>query len=362
MRYYIISGEKSGDLYGSYIMESIKNHDSNATFICWGGDKMELKGGKMIRKLNKLSFMGFWEVFKNLFTVLYNIQLVKISLNKTKPDVLILIDYPGFNLKVAEYAKRKNIKVFWFIAPQIWAWNESRIKKIKKYVDRMYAVLPFEKEYFKSKSYNVKYFGHPLSQIIDKRKYITQNKKKIISLFPGSRKQEIKKMLPEMLKLVKHFRDYKFIIGGVGNIDINFYKKIIKNKKVNLVIDQTYELMSYSSACVVASGTVSLEAAFFNLPQIVCYKTSFISYEIAKKFVKTKYISLVNIILNKLVVDELIQTDFNSENLIICLEKSLNKKSINTLKKNYENLMEQLNSKFSFNLIVKDILSFYNDN
>ena len=154
-----------------------------------------------------------FEVFKNLFTVLYNIQLVKFSLNKIKPDVLILIDYPGFNLMVAEYAKRKNIKVFWFIAPQIWAWNEPRIKKIKKYVDRMYAVLPFEKEYFKSKNYNVKYFGHPLSQIIDKRKYINQNKKKIISLFPGSRKQEIKKMLPEMLKLVKHFRDYKFIIG-----------------------------------------------------------------------------------------------------------------------------------------------------
>lgn len=362
MKYYIISGENSGDIYGSYLMESIKKYDKNSTFFCWGGDRMEEKGGKMIRRLNKLSFMGFWEVFKNLFTILYNIQLVKNSINKNKPDLLILIDYPGFNLKVAQFAKRKNIKIYWFVAPQIWAWNESRIQKIKKYVDRMCVVLPFEKKYFKSKNYEVQYFGHPLTQIIKENKLPIQKKQKIISLFPGSRKQEIKKMLPEMLKLVNYFRDYRFIIGGVKNIDLIFYKKIIKNNDVKLVFNQTYKLMSCSTACIVSSGTVSLEAAFYNIPQVVCYKTSFISFEIAKRFVKSKYISLVNIILNRAVVDELIQKDFNLENLTISLEKALNKNSINKVQKDYNDLMNELNKNFSFNNVVKDMLSFYKSN
>ena len=356
MKYYIISGENSGDLYGSYLMESIKNYDKKSTFFCWGGKQMESKGGEMIRRLHKLSFMGFWEVFKNLFTVLYNIQLVKYSINQKKPDILILIDYPGFNLKVAQFAKRKNIQTFWFVAPQLWAWNDSRIQKIRKCVDRMYVVLPFEKDYFKSKNFDVEYFGHPLNQIIRKYNFEIDKKQKIISLFPGSRKQEVKKILPEMLKLVNYFRDYRFIIGGVSNIDISFYKKIIKNNDVKLVVNQTYKLMSYSTACIVCSGTVSLEAALFGVPQVVCYKTSLLSYLIAKKLVKLKYISLVNIIQKKQVVDELIQSDFNSENLVMSLEKALNKNNIVKVQNEYKKLTSKLNKNFSFDDLAKDMI------
>lgn len=362
MNYYIISGESSGDLYGSFLIESIKKYDSNANFFCWGGDHMEKKGGKIIRPLNKLSFMGFWEVFKNLFTILYNFQLVKKDIQKKKPNLLILIDYPGFNLRVAKYAKSKNINVIWFVAPQVWAWKESRIEKIKKYIERMYVVLPFEKNYFKSKNINVQYFGHPLTQIIRRERFINKKTKKVIALFPGSRKQEVQKILPEMLKLIDYFRDYKFIIGAVKNIDLRFYKKIIKNYDVKLVANQTYKLMSISSATIVTSGTISLEAAICNLPQVVCYKTSFISFFIAKRLVKSKYISLVNIILNRPVVDELIQDDFNSENLIFSLEKALNKNNISKIQKNYKELLQKLDKKFSFDLLVKDMLSFYKKN
>ena len=362
MKYYIISGENSGDLYGSYLIDAIKKQDSDAVFFCWGGDYMAEKGVKMIRRLNKLSFMGFWEVFKNIFTIFYNFQLVKKDIKNKKPDALILIDYPGFNLRVAQFAAKKNIKVLWFIAPQIWAWKESRIKKIKKYIDRMYVVLPFEKKYFKSKNFNVQYFGHPLTQIINCDDFKTKKTKKIIALFPGSRKQEVQKMLPEMLKLIDYFRDYHFIIGGVNNIDLLFYKKIIKNHNVKLVINQTYKLMSVSSAAIVTSGTISLEAAICNLPQVVCYKTSFISFSIAKRLIKSKYISLVNIILNRSVVDELIQQDFNSENLIFSLEKNLNKNNIKNLQENYQELIHKLNKKFSFNDLAKDMLLFCKKN
>ncbi len=359
MKYYIISGENSGDLYGSYLIDSIKKYDSKATFFCWGGDYMKKKGGKIIRHLDKLSFMGFWEVFKNIFTIIYNFQLVKKDLKKKKPDVLILIDYPGFNLRVAQFAKSQNIKVLWFVAPQIWAWNESRIKEIKKYIDRMYVVLPFEKDYFKSKNFNVQYFGHPLTQIINYKHFKNRKTKKIIALFPGSRKQEIRKMLPEMLKLIDYFRDYRFIIGGAKNINSNFYKELIKNHDVKLVIDQTYKLMSLSSAAIVTSGTISLEAAICNVPQVVCYKTSFISFLIAKRMIKSKYISLVNIILNRPVVDELIQQHFNSENLIFSIEKVLNKNNLHKIQKNYNELIHKLNKKFSFDDLVKDMLIFY---
>ncbi len=362
MKYYIIAGENSGDLYGSYLMDSLTKYDNDPTFFCWGGDCMEKKGGHMIRRLDKLSFMGFWEVFKNGITILNNFLIVKKDIKKKNPDVLILIDYPGFNLRVAKFAKQNNIKVLWFIAPQIWAWKESRIKKIKKYIDRMYVVLPFEKDYFKSKNLHVQYFGHPLTQILNNNSIRNKKIKKVIALFPGSRKQEVKKMLPIMLKMINYFRDYRFIIGGVNNINLNFYKNIIKDYDVKLVIDQTYKLMSISAASIVSSGTISLEAAMCKVPQVVCYKTSFISFIIAKKLIKTKYISLVNIILNRRVIDELIQDNFNSENLIISLEKTLNKNNIKKVEKDYNQLIQKLNKNFSFNSLAKDMFAFCNQN
>jgi lipid-A-disaccharide synthase len=362
MKYYIISGESSGDLYGSYLIDSIREIDQNSTFFCWGGDYMKEKGVQMIKTLDKLSFMGFWEVFKNIFTVINNLQIVKKDLKLKKPDCVILIDYPGFNFKVAKYANRLKIPVFWFVAPQTWAWNESRIKKIKQYIDRLYVILPFEKNYFASKKVYSEYFGHPLIEVIKDYPSTYVRSKKIIALFPGSRKQEIKKMLPNMLKLTSYFRDYEFIIGGSKNISIDFYKKIIKSNNVKLVFNQNYDLMKLTSAAVVTSGTITLELAIHKVPQVVCYRTSLISYLIAKKVIKTKYISLVNIILNKKVVDELIQDNFNVENLIMSLEKSLNKNHIEKTMEDYNTLICRLDKKPVFENIAQNLFSFLKNN
>ena len=362
MKYYIISGETSGDLYGSYLIKSLNKLDKKSIFFCWGGEYMEKKGGQMIRTLDKLSFMGFFEVVKNWGAILKNLKIVKRDIKQKNPDAIILIDYPGFNFQVAQFSKKLKIPVFWFVAPQVWAWKESRIKKIKKYIDRMYVILPFEKEYFFSKNLSVQYFGHPLMEIINNQTIEYKKRRKIIALFPGSRKQEIKKILPEMLKLIFHFKDYEFIIGGVKSVSIHFYRKIIESFNVKLVFDQTYKLMNLASAAVVTSGTVSLESAIYKLPQVVCYKTSFLSYFLAKKFVKTKYISLVNIILNKKVIDELIQTDCNIENLIISLERALNKNNIQELHEEYNHLISQLGSRNVFDNVTKNMLDFIKKN
>ena len=358
MNYYIVSGENSGDLYGSYLIDSIRKIDSNTTFFCWGGNYMQEKDVYMIRTLDKLSFMGFFEVLKNIFTVIKNLSIAKKDLKLRKPDCVILIDYPGFNFKVAKYASKLNIPVFWFIAPQTWAWKESRVQLLEKYIKKLYVILPFEKNYFLSKNISSEYFGHPLIEVIKDFPDHYSARKKIIALFPGSRKQEIRIMLPIMLKTISYFRDYEFIIGGAKNIDINFYKKIIKSSSVKLVFDQNYTLMSLASAALSTSGTVTLELAIHKVPQVVCYKTSLISFFIAKKMIKTKYISLVNILSKKKVVDELIQNDFTLENLIISLEKNLNKNNIENTVKDYKNLICKLNNQPVFDNVAKNIVSF----
>ena len=362
MNYYIISGELSGDLYGSKLIKSLRKYDTNAVFTCWGGDYMKKAGGHMVRDLDQLSFIGFFELLKHSFTIFSNYTFAKKHIKSASPDAIILIDYPGFNLRIAKYAKSLQIPVFWFIAPQTWAWKKNRVYKMKKYIDKLFVALPFELEYFSNFNIETYYYGHPILELLEKQKEINTLGKPIIALMPGSRKQEVQKMLPEMLKLIDYFRDYHFIIGGVNNIDLLFYKKIIKNHNVKLVINQTYKLMSVSSAAIVTSGTISLEAAICNLPQVVCYKTSFISFSIAKRLIKSKYISLVNIILNRSVVDELIQQDFNSENLIFSLEKNLNKNNIKNLQENYQELIHKLNKKFSFNDLAKDMLLFCKKN
>ena len=362
MRYYIVSGENSGDLYGSYLIDEIKKIDQASTFFCWGGEYMKEKNVSMIRTLDKLSFMGFFEVLKNAHTILYNLYLVKKDIQKKEPDCIILIDYPGFNFKVAKYAKKLNIPVFWFVAPQTWAWNESRVKLLKKYINRLYVILPFEKKYFLSHHIDSEYFGHPLMAIIKDYPSKYFERQKIIALFPGSRRQEIKMILPTMLKVINYFKDYEFIIGGAKNIDINFYKKIMKNSNVKLVFNQNYKLMRVASAALVTSGTATLELAINKVPQVVCYKTSLISFLIARKLIKTKYISLVNILSKKKVVDELIQNNFTLENLIISIEKSLNKNSIESTINDYNRLISTLNNKPVFNNIAKNIVSVLKKN
>ena len=355
MKYYIVSGENSGDLYGSYLIDSIRKIDKDSTFFCWGGSHMESKNVHMVRDLDKLSFMGFYEVFKNIFTVLCNLRLIKRELRIRKPSCIILIDYPGFNLKVAKYAKKLNIPVFWFVAPQTWAWKESRVKLLEKYIDKLYVILPFEKKYFSDKNINVEYFGHPLVEIINKNPINYLNRKKIILLCPGSRKQEIKSMLPTMLKVVNYFSDYKFIICGAKNIDLSFYKKYITSEDVQIIYNKNYELMKSASAALVTSGTVTLELALNKVPQVVCYKTSLLSYIIAKKLVKINFISLVNLLQNKYVVDELIQNQFNLDNLILSLEKALNKSNIKTIIDEYDKIESKLNSKLTFDKISENI-------
>ncbi|NLP58894.1 lipid-A-disaccharide synthase [Lutibacter sp. B1] len=325
MKYYIISGEASGDLHGSNLMKALIEKDKNAEIRFWGGDLMQKVGGTMVKHYRDLAFMGFAEVLMNIRTILNNIKLCKKDILQFKPDVLILIDYPGFNMRIAELAKKQGIKVHYYISPQIWAWKENRIKKIKKDVDFMYVILPFEKDFYEKKhNFPVHFVGHPLIDAISNRKQVDEHtfrekyglsNKPIIALLPGSRKQEIKKMLSVMLKMADKFEGYQFVIAGAPSQDYDFYLQFINKDNVKFISNKTYDLLSVSYAAIVTSGTATLETAIFKIPEIVCYKTSWISYQIGKNLIDLKFISLVNLIMNKEVVKELIQNDFNEINL-----------------------------------------------
>ncbi len=331
MKYYIIAGEASGDLHGSNLMKALMEKDLAAEIKFWGGDLMQQVGGTLVKHYRELAFMGFAEVLLNLSEIFKNINLCKRDLLSFKPDVLILIDYPGFNMRIAEFAKKEGIKVHYYISPQIWAWKENRIKIIKRDVDEMYVILPFEKDFYEKKhNFPVHFVGHPLIDAISHRKQVDENtfreahqlsKKPIVAILPGSRKQEIKKMLSVMLNIVDKFPDFQFVIAGAPGQDFEFYQQFITKDNVKFVPNKTYDLLSVSYAAIVTSGTATLETALFKIPQIVCYKTSKVSYQIGKRLVKLKFISLVNLIMDKEVVKELIQDDFNEKNL----EKELHK-------------------------------------
>ena len=326
MKYYIIAGEASGDLHGSNFMKSLLQQDLNAEFRFWGGDLMQNVGGTLVKHYRDLAFMGFVEVLMNIRTIAKNLSFCKKDIENFNPDVIIFIDYPGFNLRIAKWAKIKGYKTHYYISPQIWAWKEGRIKDIKRDVDKMYVILPFEKPFYEDKhDFPVDFVGHPLIDAIadrnqiDENDFRTQHKlndKPIIALLPGSRKQEIKKMLSIMLSMVNHFPDYQFVIAGAPSQDFSFYEQFIDNANVNFVSNKTYDLLSVSTAALVTSGTATLETALFKVPQVVCYKGSWISYQIGKRLVKhIKYISLVNLIMDKEVVSELIQNELNPKRL-----------------------------------------------
>lgn len=325
MKYYIIAGEASGDLHGANLMKSILKEDPEAEFRFWGGDLMQEVGGTLIKHYRELAFMGFVEVLMNLSTILKNIKFCKKDITAFNPDVLIFIDYPGFNLRIAAWAKQQNYPTHYYISPQIWAWKEGRIKKIKRDVDHMYVILPFEKPFYEKKhQFPVHFVGHPLIDAIANHTQISPNTFKklhgiddrpIIAVLPGSRKQEIKKMLEIMLSVVDDFPDYQFIIAGAPSQDAEFYTPFIKKEGVHLVMNQTYDLLSLSNAALVTSGTATLETALFKVPEVVCYKGNWISYQIAKRVINLEYISLVNLIMDKPVVTELIQGDLNTKRL-----------------------------------------------
>ncbi len=325
MKYYIIAGEASGDLHASNLMKALKEKDNAANFRFWGGDLMQAVGGTIVKHYRELAFMGFLEVLLNIRTILNNIKLCKEDIEKFYPDVIIFIDYPGFNMRIAKWAKQQGYKTHYYISPQIWAWKESRIKAIKNDVDEMYVILPFEKDFYEKKhGFPVHFVGHPLIDAISDRKQVDPktfreennlDNKDIIALLPGSRKQEIKKMLRVMLSVVKDFNEYQFVIAGAPSQDYEFYKQFINNDHVHFVENKTYDLLSISSAALVTSGTATLETALFKVPEVVCYKGSWLSYQIAKRIITLKYISLVNLIMDKEVVTELIQKEFNKKRL-----------------------------------------------
>jgi lipid-A-disaccharide synthase len=346
VKYYIIAGEASGDLHSSNLMKELKKRDADASFRCWGGDLMREQGADLVKHYRDLAFMGFTEVIMNLKTILGNIDFCKKDILEHRPDVLILVDYPGFNLRIAEFAKQQNIKVFYYISPQVWAWKQSRVHKIKRIVDRMFVILPFEKEFYKKFDYNVDFVGHPLLDAVKDDTLLSSNdiksEKPVIALLPGSRKQEISVMLPLMLTMVKFFPEYQFVIAGAPSQNKEYYEEFIKDADIKIVYNQTYPLLKKAEAALVTSGTATLETALFGVPEVVCYKGGKISYLIAKQLIKVKYISLVNLIMDKEIVKELIQNELNEKNLKTELDKLLKPESRKRMLEDYMVLKEKL--------------------
>lgn len=350
MRYYIISGEASGDLHASNLLSELKKLDANASFRCWGGDKMKAEGAELVKHYRDLAFMGFTEVVMNLRVILRNINFCKEDIIQWQPDVVILVDYPGFNLRIAEFAKSNAFKVFYYISPQIWAWKQSRVHKIKKAVDKMFVILPFEKDFYKRFDYEVEFVGHPLLDEIQKFdrndlwiKSHHLSGKPIVALLPGSRRQEVQTILPLMLSVISKFPDYQFVLAAAPSLPDYFYKEIIGTHPVSIVENQTYQLLMHSRAALVTSGTATLETALFGVPEVVCYKGGRISYLIARTLVKIDYISLVNLIMDREVVKELIQDELNTENLFNELNLLLtDQERISKLKSDYDLLKLKL--------------------
>ncbi len=338
LKFYIVAGEASGDLHGAHLIQEIKKTCPQATFRCWGGDKMQKEGATLVKHISELAFMGFVEVLFNLRTIFKNLRLCKQDILHYRPDALLLIDYPGFNLRIATWAKANGIKVHYYISPQIWAWKQSRVHKIKASIDHMYVILPFEKEFYKRFDYEVEYVGNPLVDVIQehfhaartKEVFFSENKldtnKKIIALLPGSRKQEIRVKLPIMLDAMNNGSNYQLVVAGAPSLEKSFYSPFIR-ENVQIVYGQTYDLLHFAEAAIVTSGTATLETAIIGCPQVVCYKGSFFSYLIARMLIKVNYISLVNLIMNKELVKELIQQDCNATRIKEELDALLNNQS-----------------------------------
>lgn len=347
MKYYIIAGEASGDLHASNLMKSLKVLDTNAHFRCWGGDLMQAQGAHIVKHYRDLAFMGFTEVLMNIRTIFKNIDFCKKDLLENRPDVLILVDYPGFNMRIAEFAKANGIKVFYYISPQIWAWKQSRVHKIKRTVDRMFVILPFEKDFYKRFDVDVDFVGHPLLDAVDnysKESYSLgiETTKPIIAILPGSRKQEISTLLPLMLSMRKYYPNYQFVVAGAPSQNLEYYQTFFPDNNVQIVFGKTYQLLQKSEAALVASGTATLETALFGVPEVVCYIAGKISYVIAKQLVKIKYISLVNLIMDQEIVRELIQDDLNETSLKLELDKLLTENTRKKMLADYAELKTKL--------------------
>lgn len=367
LKFYVIAGEASGDLHGSNLIKAIKKQHQQVEFRCWGGDLMQAAGGVLVKHYKDLAFMGFAEVIANLSTILGNIKYCKKDIEQYRPDAVIMIDYPGFNLRIAEFVKKLGIRVFYYVSPQIWAWKENRIHKIKRVVDKMYVILPFEKDFYKKHDFEVEFCGHPLLDAVenklldsaDRQRFIKENQlsnKPIIVLLPGSRVQEVKRMLKIMLSVIEFFPNYQFVIAGAPALPLSFYQSVLPFD-IPILFGKTYELFAYSEAGLVTSGTATLEAAIHRMPQVVCYKAGKISYHIAKRLVKIKFISLVNLILDREAVVELIQNDFNTNRVKEELSKILEHgSSRETILADYALLYQKLGGKGASDKIATSML------
>ena len=371
MKYYIIAGEASGDLHASNLMKELKKQDRSAVFRCWGGDLMEALGCTLVKHYRKLAFMGFLEVLLNIRTIMKNLKFCRNDILSWKPDVLILVDYPGFNLRIAEFASRQGIRVFYYISPQVWAWKKSRVHKIKKHVERMYVILPFEKDFYAGYDYEVDFVGHPLLDAIDAAPVdrgeglpdLQSGIKPVIAVLPGSRKQEIKFNLPVMLSLVDKMPQYQFVIAGAPSLNMADYEPYLGKSRVNVVFNQTQSLLRNSTVSVVTSGTATLEAALLNTPEVVCYRGSTLSMLIAWMVIRIKYISLVNLIMDREVVKELIQFKLNPNSLfseVSCLLPG--KQSRNEMIDQFAALRTKLGEEGTSNRVANFIVEFITQN
>lgn len=357
MKYYVIAGEVSGDKHTALVIRNIKKQDTEAEFRGFGGDDMQAEGTTLVRHIKDLAFMGFVEVVMHLKTVLGNLSFCKQDILSHMPDAIILTDYPGFNLRIAKFAHKHGIKVFYYVSPQVWAWKKNRVKTIGKVIDKLFVILPFEKDFYKQHNIEVEYYGNPLLDEITEFKQKQENKnlfiekyslndKPVVAVLPGSRVQEIKKMLPEQIKVFDKYKDkFNFVIAGVNTFKESFYRDILQGRDIKIVFNETYNLLNVSSFAIVCSGTATLETALFNVPQMVCYKANILSYFIATYIVKIKHISLVNIIMKKEVIKELLQKNCNEEYLLQEFEKLLYDSSYtDRIKQDYQTLHNLLGS------------------
>ncbi len=371
MKYYIIAGEASGDLHGSNLIKTIKKSDPNADFRCWGGDKMKTEGAYLVKHISELAIMGIIEVLMNLRTIFKNIAICKKDILEYKPDAVILIDYPGFNLKIAEFAKTSGFKVYYYIVPKVWASRKSRVKKLNQYVDILFSILPFELDFLRKHNCSVTYVGNPLVDAIEHSKTNAGDRqailnelglkddKPVIALLAGSRKQEISLLLPEMLAVVKHYPDYQFVLAGAPAAPLELYNKLLENTSVKLVENKTYQLLSVAHAAFVTSGTATLETALFHVPQVVMYKFNSLTYHIGKYFVHIEFFSLVNLIMQKEVVKELLQfnlqEDMKKEMDKILFDEDYRNEMLHQYKILQENLGKPGASERAAKAIVEDL-------
>ncbi|MVN90993.1 lipid-A-disaccharide synthase [Mucilaginibacter aquatilis] len=345
MKYYLVAGEASGDLHGANLMKALKTEDAHANFRFFGGDLMQRQGGTLVQHYSTMAYMGFAEVLMNIRTIMRNMKNCKHDIAAWQPDVLILIDFPGFNLKIAEFAQTIGLKVCFYISPKVWAWNQKRVHKIKRVVNHLFCILPFEVAFYQQFGMKVDYVGNPLLDAIaaftPDPHFIENNNfdnKKIIALLPGSRKQEISRLLPEMLSVAKKFTEYQFVIAGAPSFSANYYQQYIGKSNVPVIFNGTYDLLHHAHAAIVASGTAVLETALFNVPQVAVYKAHQFMVTVARMFLKIKYITLVNLIMDKLVIKELIQEDCNTDTISAELERLMRGSYREAMLNDYEEL------------------------